>query len=102
MISARTKAALTAYKERMEVDKTLRPLGGWKGGPVVDHAMGRKALVEAADSFAGRVAPTIRALQAEGLSLRGIAARLTADRIKTARGGGWTAKAVSNVLARAA
>jgi len=94
MISARTKAALEAAKARGA------KLGGWRGGPVVNSAAGTKAAVEAADAFAARVEPIIHAMQAQGLSLRGIAAELTAKGIRTARGGSWTGKAVSNVLAR--
>ncbi len=99
-ISARTEAALKAYKERAKTDKSLKPLGGWKGGPKVNPALGREAVVEAADAYARDVGPTIQALRAEGMSLRQIAARLTADGTRTARGGAWTATAVANVLAR--
>jgi len=94
MISTRTKAALDAAKARGA------KLGGWRGGPVVDSAKGTQAIAEAADAFAATVGPMIRDMQAQGLSLRGIAAELAAKGIRTARGGAWTAKAVSNVLAR--
>jgi DNA invertase Pin-like site-specific DNA recombinase len=93
MISARTKAALAASK---------KTLGGYRGGTKVNPALGRQALVEAADSFAESVGPMIRALQAEGLSLRAIAKRLADDGIPTSRGKTWTGKAVANVLARLA
>jgi len=100
MISARTKSALAAAKARGV------KLGGYRGGPVPNAAAGGlaggKAVAETADAFAGRVAPMCRELQTKGYSLRGIAARLASDGIRTARGGAWTAKAVSNVLARAA
>jgi DNA invertase Pin-like site-specific DNA recombinase len=94
MISTRTKAALAAAKARGT------KLGGWKGGPKVNNAMGRKAIVEAADGFAATVAPIICELQAQGFSLNAIAGRLASDGIRTARGGKWTAQAVANVLAR--
>lgn len=92
MISARTKVALEAAKAR-----GVR-LGGWKGGPVVDHTKGTASLQAKAKAFAETVAPTIRSLHDAGLSLRGVAAELTARGIKTARGGAWTAAAVRAVL----
>jgi DNA invertase Pin-like site-specific DNA recombinase len=95
MISARTKAALAAAKARGA------KLGGWRGGPAVNSATGTQAVVEAANAFAARVAPMIRVMQTQGLSLNKIAAELKAKSVRTARGGDdWTAKAVSNVLAR--
>lgn len=92
MISARTKAALEAAKARGV------KLGGWKGGPVVDHKAGTAALQDKARSFAATVAPTIVALRDAGSSLRTIAAELTNQGIVTARGGAWTAAAVRAVL----
>jgi DNA invertase Pin-like site-specific DNA recombinase len=94
MISDRTKAALAAAKARGT------KLGGWRGGPVVDSAAGRKAVVEAADGFAAQVGPMIQEMQGHGLSLHRIGAALTERGIRTARGGVWTARSVSNVLAR--
>jgi len=92
MISARTKAALAASQ---------KTLGGYRAGaPKVNPALGRQALVEAADGFAKSVGPKIRALQAEGLSLRAIAKRLADEGISTPRGKNWTGKTVANVLAR--
>lgn len=94
MISARTQAALAAAKARGVA------LGGWKGGPAVDHRAGTKALQDRAEAFAEAVGPLVRGMRQEGLSLRQIAARLTADGVQTARGGAWTAAAVQNVLKR--
>lgn len=96
-ISARTKAALVAAKARGVV------LGGYRGGPVVDHAAGTQAASEArrksARAFAEDVGPLVQELSAAGLSLRQVAARLEEQGIKTARGGGgWTAAGVSRVL----
>ena len=45
------------------------------------------------------VADTIRAHRASGLSFRGIAARLDADGVPTARGAGWSASTLQRVLA---
>ncbi len=90
-ISARTKAALA---------RSTKKLGGWRGGPVVDHAKGVAAVVERADAFAAGIRPHILAMQAEGVSLNGIAARLNAQSFKTARGGAWQATTVCNILNR--
>ncbi|OUJ14711.1 recombinase family protein [Acetobacter sp. DsW_063] len=93
-ISARTKAALAAAKERGTA------LGGWRGGPKVDSALGRETQVSKADAFAARVMPVIREMQGQGMSLRAIAAGLTERGIMTARGGAWSAASVRNVLSR--
>ncbi|MCB5945839.1 recombinase family protein [Acidocella sp. KAb 2-4] len=94
MISARTKAALAAAKERGTV------LGGFRGGPKVDHRQGTAALVKRADDFAARVGPMIAGMKAEGLSLGEIAARLNERQIRTARGGAWVAMTVKRALDR--
>src|SRR3712207_5135201 len=94
-ISARTKAALAAAKARGAV------LGGWRGGKKVDCALGAQAMRAKADAFAAGVAPMLRQMRGEGLSLRQVAARLAEKGVKTPRGGVWTAAAVRNVLARA-
>ena len=93
-ISARTKAALAAAKARGT------KLGGWRGGPKVAAHLGRQARTVQADAYAAEVAPMVRAMQAEGRSLRQIAARLAEEGIKTPRGGQWTAAAVSRIVAR--
>jgi DNA invertase Pin-like site-specific DNA recombinase len=93
LISQRTKAALSQSKKK---------LGGWRGGPVVDHTQGTEAVQRAADSFAARVSPMMREMQATGASLHQIAAEMASKGIKTARGGAWTATSVKNVLNRAA
>lgn len=94
MISARTKAALSAAKARGTV------LGGFRGGPKVDHAQGTAALVKQADDFAARVGPMIADMRAEGFSLAGIAERLNERQIRTARGGVWAAMSVKRILDR--
>jgi DNA invertase Pin-like site-specific DNA recombinase len=94
-ISRRTRDALGAAKARGT------KMGGFRGH-VVDHTLGVAARQKAADAFAASVAPTIRELQAEGLSLRQVAARLVEKGIRTAQGGQWTPTAVKNVLERAA
>ena len=56
---------------------------------------------KAADDFAAKVAPMVLEMQQRaGMTLRAVAAKLTQDGIKTAKGGVWTAMTVHNVLAR--
>lgn len=93
-ISARTKAALAAAKARGT------KLGGWRGGPIVDGGLGTEALRRSANAFAAGVAPMLRQMQGEGLSLRQMAAQLAQKGVKTPRGGTWTATAVRNALGR--
>jgi DNA invertase Pin-like site-specific DNA recombinase len=94
MIAARTRAALAAAKARGTA------LGGWKGGPKVDGKLGAAANRGKADVYAAKLAPIMADLQGRSLSLRQIAAELTAQGIQTPRGGGWTAAAVRSVLVR--
>jgi DNA invertase Pin-like site-specific DNA recombinase len=93
MISARTKAALAAAKARGT------KLGGFRGVKV-DSAAGRAAQTERSVEFAQRVLPVILPMRDRGDSLRTIASALTAQGVMTARGGAWTAAAVSEVLKR--
>ena len=91
---ARTKAALSAAKARGTA------LGGWKGGPKVDGKLGAAANKGKADAYATKLAPIMAELQCRSLSLRQMAAELTAQGIQTPRGGNWTAAAVRSVLIR--
>ena len=95
LISERTRAALASAKARGTA------LGGWRGGPVVDSRIGVEAVQAKADAFAADVGPMVRAKSARGLSQRQVAAELTAEGVRTARGGQWTAAAVRSVLMRA-
>ncbi|GJD52700.1 hypothetical protein OPKNFCMD_5466 [Methylobacterium crusticola] len=99
-ISARTKAALQAAKARGKV------LGGYRGYRLTEAdleaaAHGRRALGEAQ---AARLAPTIAALRAEGItSASGLAKALTTRGIPTPRGAfGWSTTQVQRVLMRMA
>ncbi len=94
MISRRTRDALAAKKAQ-----GVR-LGGYRGGRKPDSVAGVAAAQQQADTFAAGVVPLIRAMLAQGTSLRGVAAALAAKGITTARGGAWTATAVSNAIAR--
>jgi len=91
LISQRTKDALAA---------STKKLGGWRGGPVVDHHKGTEARQKAADAFAQQVGPMVQEMRANASSLAQIAAKLTEDGVRTPRGGQWTPTAVSNVLKR--
>ena len=88
-ISARTKAALA---------QSTKKLGGWRGGPPGDPTAAREALIEKARAFAADIGPMVQDLRAEGLSLRQIAASLTADGIRTPRDGTWSPSTVKRLL----
>ena len=94
MISARTKVALAAARARGQT------LGGWRGGPVVDHIKGTEARQKAADAFAVGIGPLVTELHEAGQSLRQIGAELTLRGVRTPRGGAWSAAAVRAVLER--
>ncbi len=96
LISDRTKAALAAKQARGA------KLGGYRGGPVPDGAAGAAAAQRQADENAAGVAPILADMQRQGMSLRAMAAGLTAQGITTPRGKAWTATAVSNALERVA
>lgn len=95
LISARTKAALAASKARGT------KLGGWRGGHKVDSRLGVEALKRAADARAADLAPILTTFRSRGLSLRAMAAELTALGVMTPRGGAWSAVTVRAALARA-
>ena len=93
LISQRTKAALAEAKRRGV------KLGGYRGGPKPDTAAAAAARQQRAAVFAARVLPMVSKMRANGMSLRQIAAALTAQNITTSRGGAWTAASVNAVLA---
>jgi DNA invertase Pin-like site-specific DNA recombinase len=96
MISARTKAALAAARARGT------KLGGNRGGPKVDCAMGRAARIRAADEYARKVGPiALAAWQEVGgakVSFGRAAAVLKERGIRTPRGGQWTRAAVRSLI----
>lgn len=98
MISARTKAALAAAKER---GKTL---GGFRGYvPTKEDVNASGEAVRAkAQAHAEMLGPMVAELRAAGVtSATGIAKALTERGIPTARGGSaWTAVQVQRVLSR--
>jgi DNA invertase Pin-like site-specific DNA recombinase len=98
-ISARTKAALGAARKRGAV------LGGFREeSPDIARFQKKavRAVVEGANARAEEWRDTIEALQAEGLSLNAMAARMNDDGLPTSRGGAWTATAVKRVVERLA
>jgi DNA invertase Pin-like site-specific DNA recombinase len=93
MISARTKAALAAAKER----------GVKLGSPTLDRARAaaEQARATAADDYARSLAPIIAAIQKQGITgLRAIARELTARKVEARRGGTWTPVQVGELLKR--
>lgn len=100
MASERTKAALAQAKARG------RKLG-WSipsrcAGQATASINGVARNKAKADRHADNVAPIIKAIEAAGVdTLQGIAEALNARGVRTARGGGWYATTVKNVLARA-
>jgi DNA invertase Pin-like site-specific DNA recombinase len=96
MISARTKAALQAAKERG------KKLGGDRGNLPAVGAKGRLASLEArrknARQRAEDLKPIIAELRAQGIvSLRKIAEGLNARGVPAARGGKWTSVQVGRL-----
>lgn len=93
-IAARTRGALQAAKARGVA------LGGWRGGPKIDPALGRFARTRRADLFAAEVGPEVEKLRSTGASLREIARTMSERGIRTPGGGAWTGAAVRSLLAR--
>jgi DNA invertase Pin-like site-specific DNA recombinase len=94
MISARTKAALSAARKR----------GIELGNPNIGQAQKKavRSIKSTADQHAANVLPIIREIQRAGVrTLRDIADALNARGTPTARGGEWYATTVRNALARA-
>lgn len=125
-ISARTRAALAAYKEGNRVSKRVR--AQYPGGVPDDVARetagklgaalpqcrnltpgarekgrerGTRAGVDLAAALAASVGPLVVRLRAGGMTLRGIAQELNELEYVTRRGKPWTAVAVLRLLNRA-
>ena len=109
-ISARTKAAIGAIKAKLDSGeeyvsrrsgRTLQRLGNPRGLSVSRPDLGAQATKEKAQSFAARVLPMIRELQAEGASsLAAVAAGLNARHVLSAAGKPWTPMGVKRVIDR--
>ena len=87
MISQRTRAALAVAKAR----------GTRLGNPRPDMAKARTAKSVGVAAFRTAVRPQIQALQAEGRSLREIAAELNARGICAPRGGPWHPSSIRTI-----
>lgn len=93
LIAQRTKAALTAAKER----------GVKLGNPNIDDARAKaiETNIAGADRHAANVLPVIDQIKAAGArTLREIADALNARGVATPRGGKWYATSVKNLLDR--
>jgi DNA invertase Pin-like site-specific DNA recombinase len=93
MISARTKAALAAKKER----------GAQLGNPLWSSSIegARATRTAQADQFAANVLPVINEIRAAGIAqFKHIAEALNARGVQTVRGGRWDATQVKRILAR--
>jgi DNA invertase Pin-like site-specific DNA recombinase len=108
MISARTKSALAAFREResKKPEGQRRRLGGRRRTQLTDdaRASGGKLLAERALQRAADMADTIKAVQAAGMTtLQGIADELNRRGIPTATEvGEWQPAQVQRVLRRIA
>lgn len=100
MISERTTVALKAAKARGV--KLGKPENATPEGRIKGITASREIRQKKADLFAIETRPIIEEYQNEGLSLRDIAAKLTARNILTASGKGstWSHMAVKKVLDR--
>ena len=97
-ISARTKAALAAAKER---GVKLGCPNGAAHLRQYGNELGVEAIKRNADERALKLAGVVKEIQAAGtLSLKGIADELNRRSITTARGGLWHASSVKNLMAR--
>lgn len=95
LISQRTRAGLKAAKDRGT------KLGNRKNLAEA-QAKGIASNQKAANDFAAKVWPIIRAFRSDGLSLRKIADQLNTQGVSTARGGQWQAVQVSAIVKRMA
>ncbi len=93
LISSRTKSALKVLKDS---GKKLGNPSNLNEARLLSNATNRKN----ADDFANSVVSIIVGYRDEGKTLQYIADKLNQIGVKTARGGGWHASTVSNVLKR--
>jgi len=95
LISERTKAALAAKKA------SGAKLGNTRNIAIAGTS-GRNAQIAAADQFAAGLLPVVLTIRNAGANtLEAISSALNDRGIRSARGAGWHASSVSNLLARA-
>ncbi len=100
MISARTKAALSAAKARGVKLGNPRIADIQAKGAAAGAAKGAAANREAANEFAASILPIVKPLRDQGLSLRQITDALNTQGVATARGGAWGATQIADILRR--
>ncbi|MEI2796166.1 recombinase family protein [Pseudoxanthomonas sp. F11] len=93
VVSQRTKASLAAARSRGVL------LGNPRAAEV--SALGVASAQASADEYALALKPTLDSLRASGItSYARLAAALEASRVRTQRGGRWSAAGVKNILSR--
>ena len=100
-------AALSEKERKMISQRTKDALGPMVGTGLLGNktnlaeaqARGCAGNAAASAAFASRVMPLVGRLKSSGLSMNAIAGQLNASNMPTMRGGRWTAKAVSRVVA---
>lgn len=100
-ISARTKAALQAAKERHQREREKNPDYTKRIGGLRDATMKRnEAIQRKAKAEAQKVYKLIGPMREAGRTLASIADALNEMEVATSRGGSWTAMQVKRVLSR--
>lgn len=99
-ISSRTSRALQAAKARGVVLGNPRGAAAFQGRQGAGAARSVEVRRAKADAFAEKRRGVVEPLLAAGLSFAKIADALTARGVKTARGGSWSAMAVSRLVKR--
>jgi site-specific DNA recombinase len=96
IISERTRDALAVLQSNGV------QLGGEALGWTRKRTAGQRHATIVEDADERQTVQRIHKLRADGLSLRAIAARLSAEGYKTKRGGNWAAETVNKIVKRAA
>jgi DNA invertase Pin-like site-specific DNA recombinase len=101
LISQRTKSALSSLRDRGV--KLGSPNNLTTAAAAAGRTAGSETRRRKADTYARKIGPLVTRYRDKGMSLRDIAAQLTADQMLTPGGkGAWTASAVRSVLQRCA
>jgi DNA invertase Pin-like site-specific DNA recombinase len=98
-ISSRTKAALSAARDRGT--RLGNPRGAAAFGGISGSALGGEAVKRLANEHAELLRPVVDRLRGEGpVSLAALSRRLNEEGMRTPRGGRWHASSVRNLLSR--